>query len=79
MEKPTHISEMGIHTHPGYSWEFSCADRREGPMDPSAVDSLLETSHSARPTNSTRKPILGECRILESAEGGSRNHLRRVS
>jgi hypothetical protein len=87
MEEPTHISEMGIHIHPGYNWDLSCVDRTEGPMNPSAHDSLLESSHTARlegsltagPTQSLRKPTQSERRVLESGGEGIRQPLRRVS
>lgn len=68
MEELTHISEMGIHAHPSYSWDAPLSVRKEGAIEVCAEDSLVESQYEA----SLRKPVLGEEPLLENAKQARR-------
>jgi hypothetical protein len=63
MEELTHISEMGIHAHPSYSWDAPQSVRKEGAIEVCAEDSLVESHYNA----SLSKPVQGEEPLLEQA------------
>ena len=68
MEELTHISEMGIHAHPSYSWDAPLTVRKEGAIEVCAEDSLVESQYKA----SIRKSVQCEEALLENANQARR-------
>ncbi len=72
MEEITHITEMGLHAHPSYSWEGGQNARTEGAIEVCAEDSLVEAQYCAGLQPELRKPVMGEEALLENTDEARR-------